>query len=422
MAKKTGKPKKVKNPAQGTKTQGSTIGTPAQAQAAQLGAAARPESVSLGPVREIEGSQIGNIERVATPLLDTSQSGEFRQRQMSLADQLQAQARGEGPSLAQMQLQRGTDQAIGNQLAFARSGRGMANPALAMRQAQQQIGSIGQAQALDAAMARLQEQRTAQQQLGGLLESGRGQDVKLETAQGELGLTASLANQAAFNANQQRQAELNQSASLSNQQAYNTGLGQQAGLNQESALAYANALNQTNLAQGGFTQQANIFNAGAINTAGLTQAQINAELEKQRIAAAASARAAGIGAGASNYATDASLYKFNATLANSLDEQGYNDQNRGQNAYYQRGQNSAAADAAASSAVRDAAGQVGSAAAQAGALGGGGAKPTTAGMPAPSAAMPPIAGMPLPQDDQIALRRRNFAGALNAGMPAPGGY
>lgn len=89
-------------------------------------------------------------------------------RQNRLNDMLEQQAMGQGPSLANMQMQRGLQSALAQQQAMAQSGRG--NPAMAARQAAINSGNIAQNLAGQGAMARVAEQRSAQQALTGGLQ------------------------------------------------------------------------------------------------------------------------------------------------------------------------------------------------------------------------------------------------------------
>ncbi len=98
-----------------------------------------------------------------------------RARQTTLADALAAQASGKGPSLANAQLQQGTDRNIQAQMAMAASQRG-AGAAGAGRQLAYQQAASRQQMAGDAATLRLNEQMQAQNQLGGLLAGMRGAD------------------------------------------------------------------------------------------------------------------------------------------------------------------------------------------------------------------------------------------------------
>lgn len=153
------------------------------------------------------------------PMGQAGMGGEFRGGQQQLIGQLQQQAMGQGPSLAQMQFDRNLDQGIAAQIAAARSGVG--NASAANRGAAQNIGGLTQDLAGQAAQARMQEQLMARQQLAGVLGTARGQEM-----QGSQ-----------FNVGQQNQGTLaqagfDQQTSLANQDAYlrNQQLQNQYGL------------------------------------------------------------------------------------------------------------------------------------------------------------------------------------------------
>lgn len=101
---------------------------------------------------------------------------EFRQAQLNLMQQYQDQAAGRGDSLAQLQLQKGTDANIAQQMSMAQSMRGAGGPA-AQRQAMMNAANAQQGMAGDAAMLRLQEQMQARAALAGLAGQARGQDM-----------------------------------------------------------------------------------------------------------------------------------------------------------------------------------------------------------------------------------------------------
>ncbi len=131
---------------------------------------------------------------------------QFRGGQQQLIGQLQAQANGQGPSLATGQFNRSLESGIAAQQAQANSGRG--NTALAGRLAAQNIGGLTQDLAGQASQARIQEQISARQQLAGVLGQARGQDIGV--------------NQ--FNAGQQNQrllslGQFGQEANMSNRDA-----------------------------------------------------------------------------------------------------------------------------------------------------------------------------------------------------------
>jgi hypothetical protein len=102
-------------------------------------------------------------------------SMEVRGQQGTLAQMLADQAAGRGPSVAQQQLQQGTDKNIATQMAMAATMRG-ANQAGALRQLGYQQAGARQQMAGDAATLRLNEQNQAQNQLGQLLAGMRGAD------------------------------------------------------------------------------------------------------------------------------------------------------------------------------------------------------------------------------------------------------
>lgn len=114
------------------------------------------------------------------PAAQGSLSG-FRGNQQDLVRMLEAQARGEGPSLAGQQLREATDRNARTQQAMA-AGTGGPNAALAQFQAAQ-MGNMGAAQNAQAAMAgRIQEQYNAQNQLGLTLHGARGMDEQMSLA------------------------------------------------------------------------------------------------------------------------------------------------------------------------------------------------------------------------------------------------
>lgn len=76
-----------------------------------------------------------------------------------LIDQLAQMSMGQGPSLANMQLQQGLNHNIASQYGMAAGTHG--NPALASRLAAQNIAGLGQQTAFDSAQTRMQEQMNA---------------------------------------------------------------------------------------------------------------------------------------------------------------------------------------------------------------------------------------------------------------------
>jgi len=107
---------------------------------------------------------------------DFGANQEFRNNQAQLIAQLQAQSMGQGPSLAGEQLKQ--SQAANQAATFAQlaSARGGANPGMA-RQAMQTSAQIQGQTARDAALARIQEQMGARDQLGAVTGAARQGDI-----------------------------------------------------------------------------------------------------------------------------------------------------------------------------------------------------------------------------------------------------
>lgn len=134
----------------------------------------------------LPGYQQGYDQRGQLANQMSQQGSGFRDQQAGLMGQLQQRANGQGPSMADMQMQRGLQGALAQQQALAASGRG--NPAMAARQASMQSGNIASQMAGQGAMARAAEQQGAQGMLGQMLQGARGQDINQQQVnnQGQL--------------------------------------------------------------------------------------------------------------------------------------------------------------------------------------------------------------------------------------------
>jgi hypothetical protein len=105
---------------------------------------------------------------------------DFRSNQAGLISQLEAASRGEGPSAAQLQMQQAMDRAAGAQASAAAGagGRGV-NAGAALRQAMNNTAAVQQGAARDTSILRAQEQATARQQLGSVINQARGSDEQM---------------------------------------------------------------------------------------------------------------------------------------------------------------------------------------------------------------------------------------------------
>lgn len=193
----------------------------------------------------------------APTAINTAASDKSRNYQNFLAQQLQAQTLGQGPSLAQGQFQNNLDQSIAAQHALAASATG-GNIGLAQRQAAMNTGNLNVQAANQAAQLRMQEQLQAQGLLGQTATNQRGQDIGLATSQA--GLTQ---NNQQFNAGAQQQ-------------------NSQFNANQEAQL---NSLRQQYMAMGLSAEQANLQADNAWRQAQLQNASINAGIQQGNRAA-----------------------------------------------------------------------------------------------------------------------------------------
>jgi hypothetical protein len=109
------------------------------------------------------------------PVPPPSGLDQFRDQQASLSGILFRQATGQGPSVAQGQLQSATDRNLSQAYALAQSA-GASDPG-ALKHISDQRAAIGQQAAADSAQLRMQEQLGASNQLGQLLAGARGQDI-----------------------------------------------------------------------------------------------------------------------------------------------------------------------------------------------------------------------------------------------------
>lgn len=119
---------------------------------------------------------------------------QFRQGQMGLVNALTAQANGQGPSLAQGQLQQATDRNLSQAMALGQSQAGGQASGLGQRQVMQQQAGYAQQAASDSGLMRMQEQMQARNQLAQVLAGARGQDIGLATEQAGFSQGANMAN------------------------------------------------------------------------------------------------------------------------------------------------------------------------------------------------------------------------------------
>lgn len=259
--------------------QGSQLGNAAQMQAAQIGPASQALAAQISPIERFQGAQLGDASLI------TNGGAEARARQVALIQQLEAQARGDGPSLAAVQLRAAQDRATKQQQAIIAS-RPDLSAALALRLASNQRGDLEAQTNQEVAQARVAEILQAREQLNSILGQTRQQDIGVEAANvaavNQFGLTqaglaqeAGLATQQQANAARFAQAELQQQAALGNRDALNQLLVQRAQLQQQAAAANQAAINQRAVEQGEINLRASLANQLAENTRAFNQANLN---------------------------------------------------------------------------------------------------------------------------------------------------
>jgi hypothetical protein len=111
------------------------------------------------------------------PMLNAGQSDQSRGQQQQLAQMLFQQATGQRQGAGELAVQRQANNAMANTTSASQMARG-ANTAMAMRNAARTNADIGVNAAGQAGIAQLQDQQSAQNQLGGLLGGMRGQDIQ----------------------------------------------------------------------------------------------------------------------------------------------------------------------------------------------------------------------------------------------------
>lgn len=136
------------------------------------GMSTRPESADYQ-----QGYLQNDFMKRSAPMMNTGQADQSRGQQGQLAQMLFQQANGQRQGAGEMAVQRQAGNAMAQQTSTAQMARG-ANAALAARSAARNNANIGVSAAGQAGIAQMQDQQSAQNQLGGLLGNMRGQDIQ----------------------------------------------------------------------------------------------------------------------------------------------------------------------------------------------------------------------------------------------------
>jgi hypothetical protein len=198
--------------------------------------------------------------------IDTGQSQNFMGGQVANINALNAQAQGQGPSVAAETARQQGEANTRAQMSVLGSQRGAANSALGQRAAQDSAAQQRQGTAQNAAMGRAQEAMSARQQLTGALGGATQQAQQGAQAQAGLSQQAGMANAAAANQSTLQQGSMDQQTALANMQAR-----LQAGqINMQQYNAFVQAtLSQNNNDWGARMNAANDLASNALQAQGI---------------------------------------------------------------------------------------------------------------------------------------------------------
>lgn len=150
--------------------------------------------------------------------IDQGPQNQMRAGQQDLISQLQAQANGQGPSVAQGQLVQGQNRGLAQSLAMAAANRGGSAPGLNAQMLSRNQGAMAGQNAADAANLRAEEILASRGQLGSALQGARGQDIGLAENQAGLSNQMNLLNTQQMNQGNQFNTSL-----ASHQHDFNAG-------------------------------------------------------------------------------------------------------------------------------------------------------------------------------------------------------
>lgn len=258
---------KVKLPGD-TQMKSAQIDPVAMATETQLGAPAQMGNTNLAPATLADRTAIGNAAQAGDVSVgDAAQLGvtdsAAYNKQLQLAQALEAQANGQGPSLATLQIQQAMERGLKNEMGALSAQPGVSQ-ALAARLYGQQAGQARNEAAMAGAQARMAEQIAARQQLNELLNASRGADISV--GQG---------NQAAQNQALLAQAQIQTQLETANATARNELIKAQATLDQANAQFNAGAINEQQLNQAKIAFDTAATNAQLRNQAVLQQGELN---------------------------------------------------------------------------------------------------------------------------------------------------
>jgi hypothetical protein len=250
--------------------QSAQLGPTSIAQAAQIAANERSNNINIGQVQGANAAQLGAANQMGYAAINR-QDMDGRLGQQQLIGQLQAQANGAAPSVAQGQLAAAQDRAAKQAMSMGASIHGGQSSALAQRNIMNSLSGSNQQAAHDAAQLKVQEQLNAQTQLGNQLGNMRQQDIGVNTSQAGMQQQSLANNQQYNNQFMMQNAQNSQQANMYNAQAYNQRQQEQAAMSMQNQQFNAGQYNTRNQNQAAFGQQANMQNSQMLNQANIQQ-------------------------------------------------------------------------------------------------------------------------------------------------------
>jgi hypothetical protein len=243
-----------------------------QASAARIGA------MQSAVAQRAHAAQIGEMDQVTAEKLNREDELKIRAEQVSLNEQLKAVVAGTaGPSVAELQYQRTSEEAARQQMGYAAARGTGGNYGLAMREAAQNQGLIQAQQSQGAAELRAKEVAEARNQMASLQTAIRAADIAVATTEANYRQQANMFNAEQVNAAKIRQAELNTQVDSLNAQLGTQVSMFNAGQENQATIRQAELETQTNIANAGFQNSGNQFNAASQNSAD----QFNSNLASQ---------------------------------------------------------------------------------------------------------------------------------------------
>jgi hypothetical protein len=251
---------------------------------ADPGDASTYNAASVGQAQNYQGQRLGQGPNIAQ---QHKHDSAVRDNQTRLINNLEGAVAGAGPSAAAGTIQQAVEASMRANSSMLGANRGQSNVGALGNRAANQSALLQAAGLGKAAELKVQEQQQARQELAGVTQAVRGQDIDLSTRQGQLEQDRQFKSADITQQRDLEGARLAQEAERDNAAANNQFLLEQSKLSQEASRDAAAAKNQRALERATFAQEAAREAAGATNTAALEQARLRQEASKDQFTTAA---------------------------------------------------------------------------------------------------------------------------------------